>query len=51
MHEKDNIIPASKGDGPLHLMLSVWNEFKKKCLNPFFDAVLCLFEFLNQNKS
>lgn len=31
MHEKDNIIPASKGDGPLHLMLSVWNEFKKKC--------------------
>lgn len=31
MHDKDNNIPASKGDGPLHSMFSVWNEMKMKC--------------------
>lgn len=50
MHEKDNIIPASKGDGTLHLMFSVWNEMKNKCWNSFY-ALLCLFEFLNHHKS
>lgn len=50
MHDKDNNIPASKGDGPLHSMFSVWND-NEMLKFVFIYALLCWYEFLNQHKS